>query len=315
VAAEWNFAIGKGASLLTRLSEMPTKLGDIAHTFVGTQTSAEKVFVLEDCYTSGSFVHGYSRSLLKRVKVEADCVVPFLHGKDIRRYQALASKSYLICPYEISKGDCVLLTEEDMGNRFTLAYEYFQANREVLARREKGRFRGEGWYRFGYPKSMTMFHRTKLVVPDYNDEASFSFDNQGYFFKTGYGAIATEPTASPYFILGLLNSKLLFTYLRSISTSLRGGYVRFWSQYIEQLPIRTIDSNDVADKKRHDSIVTKVEAMLEAKKQLAKAHIDKKKTYYENRCTALDRQIDRLVYDLYDLTDDEIEIVEGTSIV
>jgi len=56
--------------------------------------------------------------------------------------------------------------------------------------------------------------------------------------------------------------------------------------------------------------VQKVGAMLEAKEQLAKAKMDKDKVYYENKCTALDRQIDRLVYDLYGLTEKEIQIVE-----
>ena len=51
-------------------------------------------------------------------------------------------------------------------------------------------------------------------------------------------------------------------------------------------------------------------AMLEAKKRLAKAKTDKDKTYYENKCAALDRQIDRLVYELYGLTEEEVQIVE-----
>lgn len=59
-------------------------------------------------------------------------------------------------------------------------------------------------------------------------------------------------------------------------------------------------------------MVVKVESMLEAKKQLVRAQTDKDKTYYENKCASLDRQIDRLVYDLYGLTEDEINIVEGT---
>ena len=56
--------------------------------------------------------------------------------------------------------------------------------------------------------------------------------------------------------------------------------------------------------------MAKVEAMLEAKKQLAKAKTDKDKAYYENKCAALDRQIDRLVYQLYGLTEEEVQIVE-----
>jgi len=44
-----------------------------------------------------------------------------------------------------------------------------------------------------------------------------------------------------------------------------------------------------------------------------KALIDKDKNYYESKCAGLDRQIDRLVYDLYGLTADEIKIVEKST--
>jgi hypothetical protein len=37
------------------------------------------------------------------------------------------------------------------------------------------------------------------------------------------------------------------------------------------------------------------------------------RNFYESKCATLDRQIDRLVYDLYELTPDEIAIVEGTG--
>jgi len=52
-------------------------------------------------------------------------------------------------------------------------------------------------------------------------------------------------------------------------------------------------------------------AELEAKKELAKAQTDKDKTYYESKCASLDAQIDRMVYELYGLTEEEIRIVDG----
>jgi len=36
-------------------------------------------------------------------------------------------------------------------------------------------------------------------------------------------------------------------------------------------------------------------------------------TYYESKCATFDRQIDSLVYELYELTPDEIAIVEGSA--
>jgi len=53
--------------------------------------------------------------------------------------------------------------------------------------------------------------------------------------------------------------------------------------------------------------------MRSAKRHLAAAQTDKDKTYYENKCAALDRQIDRLVYELYGLTEEEIAIVEESA--
>lgn len=53
--------------------------------------------------------------------------------------------------------------------------------------------------------------------------------------------------------------------------------------------------------------------MLEAKKPLAAAQTERDKTFYESKCATLDRQIDNLVYELYELTPDEIAIVEGET--
>jgi hypothetical protein len=39
----------------------------------------------------------------------------------------------------------------------------------------------------------------------------------------------------------------------------------------------------------------------------------KNQDFYENKCAALDRQIDALVYELYDLTPNEVKIVEGAT--
>jgi hypothetical protein len=124
--------------------------------------------------------------------------------------------------------------------------------------------------------------------------------------------IVKKPWSS-FFVLGLLNSTLInwfvyrFIFARAIRT------MHFDSPVTERIPLRNLELGSPADKKRHDAMVKKVEAMLEAKKKLAAAQTDKDKNFYERRCSTLDRQIDRLVYDLYELTEDEIAIVEGTT--
>ena len=46
-------------------------------------------------------------------------------------------------------------------------------------------------------------------------------------------------------------------------------------------------------------------------KQLPEAKTGQEQTLIQRQIDATDRQIDKLVYELYDLTEDEIKIVEG----
>ncbi len=120
-----------------------------------------------------------------------------------------------------------------------------------------------------------------------------------------------RPIAYEY-ILGLLNSRLLDYYLQRISTTFRGGYYAYSRQYIEQLPIRTIDFSDPEDVARHDRMVELVERMLALHEKLAEARIERERTVIGHQISATDRQIDRLVYELYGLTE-EIAVVEGNA--
>ena len=111
--------------------------------------------------------------------------------------------------------------------------------------------------------------------------------------------------------MGILNSQLITYIYKKISSSYRGGYLRFIYQYLIQLPIRAIDFNNPADVKRHERMVALVENMLGLHKQLAAAHTPHEKDLLQRQIASTDRQIDALVYELYGLTEEEIKIVES----
>lgn len=67
------------------------------------------------------------------------------------------------------------------------------------------------------------------------------------------------------------------------------------------------------DVSRHDRMTGLVERMLELHERLAGARIERERTVIQHQIEATDGQIDRLVYDLYGLTDEEIEIVEEAT--
>jgi len=88
--------------------------------------------------------------------------------------------------------------------------------------------------------------------------------------------------------------------------------LRYPISFLSNLPIRTINFSDPADKSRHDRMVELVELMLDLHKRISAAKTEHEKDVLQRQIDATDKQIDNLVYQLYNLTDDEIKIVEGT---
>ena len=93
----------------------------------------------------------------------------------------------------------------------------------------------------------------------------------------------------------MLNSKLLFFILARESNKFRGGYITCTKQYVENLPIKMIDSPSQLP------FIT-----------LANKILSIKKTNPTADTTALEAEIDALVYQLYGLTEDEIKLVEAS---
>jgi hypothetical protein len=82
---------------------------------------------------------------------------------------------------------------------------------------------------------------------------------------------------------------------------------------MEKVPIRTIDFTNTADKARHDRMVQLVKQILDLHKQLPNAGTGHDKTLIQRKIDATDRQIDKLVYELYGLSEEEIAVVEGKA--
>ena len=92
---------------------------------------------------------------------------------------------------------------------------------------------------------------------------------------------------------------------------MRGGFFRYFTQFIEKLPIVVPDLSKPTDKSRHDKLVALVDKMLGLMPKLRAATADSEKATLQNAVTATDHQIDHLVYELYGLTAEEIALVEG----
>lgn len=83
--------------------------------------------------------------------------------------------------------------------------------------------------------------------------------------------------------------------------------------HLANLPIVTTSATSPLDKVRHDKMISLVESMLALHKQLAAANTPYEQENLKRQIDATYQQIDRLVYELYGLSEDEIKIVEGAN--
>ena len=78
---------------------------------------------------------------------------------------------------------------------------------------------------------------------------------------------------------------------------------------MKRFTVPTVTFSHKASKTRHDRMVSLVDQMLSLNKKLPEVKTDHEKTALQRQIDAVDRQIDQLVYELYGLTEEEIELV------
>jgi hypothetical protein len=159
------------------------------------------------------------------------------------------------------------------------------------------------------PGTNKRFEQPKVLIRDTGEGLQGTFDNENYYVKDVIIVSDKDEDAFTLkFLIGLLNSRLMrFYYETSFPT------LHVQRNEMASLPIRTINFDDPADIARHDKMVTLVERMLELNKKLSTATITADKQLYQRQIKATDQQIDMLVYELYELTEEEIKIVEEAA--
>jgi len=115
-------------------------------------------------------------------------------------------------------------------------------------------------------------------------------------------------------VLAILNSQLISWFFCQINmVARRDDFPKTIIKQTRELPFPIIDSTKPIDKSRHDKLVALVDKMLALTPKLRGATSESEKAALQNAITTTDAEIDRLVYELYGLTEEEIKIVEGES--
>ncbi|MBN1364945.1 MAG: N-6 DNA methylase [Syntrophaceae bacterium] len=164
-------------------------------------------------------------------------------------------------------------------------------------------------------RNPAIFKPNKILVRKTADHIIASYDAFGYYFDSLAYSVQMMATNKIqkylFYILGLLNSKFLNHIHNSLSLNKDKVFAKVLAENLRKLPIRSIDFNKPDEKKLYDNMVQLVEQMLSLNKQLTEAKTGHEQTLLQRQIDATDKQIDKLVYELYGLTEEEIKIVES----
>lgn len=318
--------------------------------YYGVKTGFNKAFIINKKIKD---------SLIEQDKSNEAIIKILARGKDIKKYKVNLKGFYLI----FTRRSIVI-------DDYPSIKEYLTQFKDNLTPKNQGQKLGRKsgdyeWYEIqdtvDYFKE---FEKDKIIWAEIALKPAFTLDiDKIFLLNTCYLLTIDNENFNLKYLLSLMNSKLIYWQFKYISTSVRGGYLRYTKQYVEKIPIYP------ATVKEQKPFIGKAELMLKLNNQLLDEvagfhdwlnHIfkieklsQKLERYYELSIDELidevkkkkvnvksrenyqvlkegfnnslkkisplliqieetNNEIDRMVYELYGLDDDEIEIIENT---
>jgi len=241
---------------------------------LGLATGANQAFVIDETTRT---------ALLKKDTKNAEIIKPVLRGRDVRRYYYEEPTKYLIVSHN----------GIDVPKDYPTIYQYLKSF--GLTFRQRGA-QGRHWTNLRACSFIDDFKEEKLIWIELTDTPRFALcSDTVYLLNTAYFLLPPKEFDAKY-LLAILNSTVMAFYLSLLAATSGMGTLRWINVYVKEFPIPSVDK---ATRRKITNIVEKV---IEVKQQSS-----------DSDTTELEKQIDQLVYKLYDLTPDEIAVVEGAS--
>jgi adenine-specific DNA-methyltransferase len=188
--------------------------------------------------------------------------------------------------------------------------------RGSLIHRYINKWDNDYWIKYGEwlaaPRDPSVFNEPeKLVIRQTGDSLIATFIKNGIICRNNLHIIISNSDLNIFFFLALLNSTLLNFVYETMNPEKGEALAEVKKTHVEHLPIPTLDLSVKADKTKHDNLVLLVDKMLELKQKEAAEKNQQLKTMISRQIDSVDKAIDTAVYQLYNLTDDEIKVVDG----
>jgi type I restriction-modification system DNA methylase subunit len=188
--------------------------------------------------------------------------------------------------------------------------------RGSLIHRYINRWNNDYWIKYGKwlaaPRDPSVFEASeKLVIRQTGDSLIATYIESSVICRNNLHVILSNSDLSILAMLAIINSKLL-NFIYEIMNPEKGeALAEVKKSHVEQLPIPALDLSQKPDKAKHDALVSLVDKMLDLKQEEATEKSEHLKTLITRQIDVVDKAIDTAVYELYNLTADEIKVVEG----
>ena len=268
----WNLVEPRFVELQSKLESSGKTLEQLRTKIrLGIATGSNEAFLIDE---------DKKRELCERNPVNAEIIKPILRGRDIFRY------SYT------STGQYILLAKNGVNVQkdYPDIYEHLESFGDRF--RNRGA-QGQHWTNLRACSFYDDFKREKIVWIELTDSGRFALCNEEiYLLNSAYFLLPPSGIESK-FLLGVLNSNTIRFYLGLIAETSGMGTSRWINNYVKEFPIPE------AACEQQTVIIEFVDQILAAKDTNPDADV-----------SDLEKRIDQIVYLLYDLTDEEIAIVE-----
>ncbi len=277
----WLFNDLNSNVIVSKIKSKGTSIGEIADIEVkrGLTTGFDDAFLI-DKSTYDHLSQGNEKA--------QDIIKMALKGENINRYRINFKDLWIINSHNGIKG---VKEPINIESDFPLIYKHLQSiNIKSNGKVENRSDQGKHWTNLRSCAFINDFSKPKIVWGLISGNWDFAFDNVGYFLTSASFFLISE-TIDIKFILGLLNSKLYRYYFIQVGEYTAGGAFVLKKTSIEKFIIPTVSETI------QQSVISLVDQILIAKQE----NID---------TTKLESDIDNLVYKLYDLTDEEIKVID-----
>ncbi len=275
-SSAWNFINPFEQNILEKIQNHQTVEERYGKCFRGIITGLNEAFITEK--SLGSY------TVLKDV----------YDGKDLKKWTTPRPiKKMIVFENKSTFKYFGKLNEDSAFEKMKGAYPEIFDHLDPFKEKAKKRYdKGEYWWELRNCAYYDLFDKPKIIFPNLQNTNKFAFDETGVYLNAPSVFLPSNDKS----ILAILNSKVVWYFLKSVCVIRSGGYIEVKPQYFEQIPIPKIDE--------------KIRFELT---ELAGKAIHEKNNNQQADVTAIESQIDQLVYRLYDLTDEEIKIIEGNG--